>query len=221
MRRLVLTYMLVTAASGLFFSACQQPAASSTSEVLLFNGKDFTGWEGDTIKIWKVEENAIAGGSLTETVPENDFLVTTKSYSDFKLKLEFKLLGSEGFINSGVQFRSQRVQDPPNEMVGYQADLGDGYWASIYDEMRRNKTLTPIDSSFIESILKRNEWNDYEIHAEGNRIRLYLNNKLTADYTEEDSTVARFGLIGLQIHGGGKAKVLFRNMKITELNQQH
>src|SRR5690606_9628631 len=162
-----------------------EPAASSSSEVLLFNGKDFSGWEGDTIKMWKVEENAIAGGSLTETVPENDFLVTTKSYSNFNLKLEFKLLGSEGFINSGVQFRSQRVQDPPNEMVGYQADLGDGYWASIYDEMRRNKTLTPIDSTLIESILKRNEWNDYEIHAEGNHIRLYLNNKLTADYKEE------------------------------------
>jgi hypothetical protein len=52
----------------------------------------------------------------------------------------FKLVGTEGFVNGGVQFRSQRV---PNhfEVSGYQADLGEGYWGALYDESRRNKVL--------------------------------------------------------------------------------
>ena len=36
------------------------------------------------------------------------------------------------------------------------------------------------------------------------------------DYTEPDSAIVQNGLIGLQIHGGNKAEVYFRNMTIQE-----
>lgn len=183
----------------------------------LFDGKTFNGWEGDTAHTWRVADGALVGGSLTETVPHNEFLSTTRSYSDFVLRLEFKLTGSDGFINSGVQFRSQRIQDPPYEMTGYQADLGDGFWASLYDESRRNKVLVHADTALISRVLRRNEWNDYEVRCEGPRIRLRLNGKLTVDYTEEDPSIPQSGLIALQIHGGGKAEVHFRNITIREL----
>ena len=150
----------------------------------LFDGKTFNGWEGDTADTWRIEDGALVGGSLTGTVPHNEFLATTRSYSDFVLKLKFKLLGSEGFVNSGVQFRSQRIDDPPYEMTGYQADIGDGYWASLYDESRRNKVLVHADTALISRVLRRNDWNDYEIRCEGPRIRLVLNGKLTVDYKE-------------------------------------
>lgn len=182
----------------------------------IFDGKTFNGWEGDTENTWRIEDGAIVGGSLIHQVPQNEFLCTTKSYSNFTLRLKFKLLGTEGFINSGVQFRSIRHTDPPNEMIGYQADLGDGYWASIYDESRRNKTLTPIDTALINRTLKRGQWNSYEIHCNGNRIQLYLNGVKTADYKEEDNKIPQTGLIGLQIHGGGKAEVHFRDIVIEE-----
>jgi Domain of Unknown Function (DUF1080) len=45
----------------------------------LFNGKDLTGWEGETQKTWRVEDGAIVGGSLDAAVPRNEFLCTTKS----------------------------------------------------------------------------------------------------------------------------------------------
>ncbi|MEJ7708941.1 MAG: hypothetical protein WKF84_03590 [Pyrinomonadaceae bacterium] len=38
-----------------------------------------------------------------------------------------------------MQFRSQRIPNN-HEVIGYQADLGDGWWGSLYDESRRNKT---------------------------------------------------------------------------------
>ena len=50
------------------------------------------------------------------------------------MRLKIKLTGTNGFINSGFQMRSQRV--PRNsEMSGYQCDYGDpNWWGAVYDE---------------------------------------------------------------------------------------
>lgn len=185
--------------------------------VKLFDGKSFKGWEGDTVKTWRIENGAIVGGSLMTKVPNNEFLCTTRSYANFDLKLKFKLTGTEGFINTGVQFRSKRLTDPAYEMIGYQADLGDKYWASLYDESRRNKTLIAPEESLVKKILKPGDWNDYEVRAENRRIRIYLNGQQTVDYTEPDESIPQSGLIGLQIHGGGKAEVAYKDIFIQEL----
>ncbi len=183
----------------------------------LFDGNSFMGWEGDTLNTWRIENGAIIGGSMIKVVPHNDFLCTDRPYSNFVLKLKIKLTGNEGFINSGIQFRSRRLSDPNYEMSGYQADWGEGYWASLYDESRRNKTLMAPDSVQVLEWIKIDEWNDYEVRAEGRRIRLYINGHQTVDYTEEDTGVPQSGLIGFQIHGGGKAQVAFKEITIQEL----
>ncbi|MGA0558050.1 3-keto-disaccharide hydrolase [Larkinella sp. VNQ87] len=206
-------YCLLLAGALLAAFASRSPLKTTR----LFDGKTFRGWEGDTVKTWRVQDGALVGGSLTETVPKNDFLCTTRPYGNFRLRLKFKLLGTDGFINAGVQFRSQRLTNPAHEMIGYQADLGKGYWASLYDESRRNKTLIKPDSVLITKTLKPGDWNDYEIRAENRRIRLFLNNQLTVDYTEPDATIPQTGLIGLQIHGGGKALVYYKDLLLEEL----
>src|SRR5262249_51653016 len=60
--------------------------------VELFDGKTLAGWEGD-LKVWRVENGLITGGSMTEKVPRNFFLATTKSFQNFDLKLQIKLTG--------------------------------------------------------------------------------------------------------------------------------
>jgi hypothetical protein len=109
-----------------FYSIAQKP-------MQLFDGKSFAGWEGDTSKTWRISNGMLVGGSLIEEVPHNEFISTTNTYSNFILRVKFKLSGTEGFINTGVQFHSERVSNPPYEMIGYQADLGDGFWACLYD----------------------------------------------------------------------------------------
>ncbi|TAE32997.1 MAG: DUF1080 domain-containing protein [Cytophagales bacterium] len=192
------------------FFSFQKPARS------LFDGKTFAGWEGDTGTIWRVENGALVGGSLTTFVPHNYFLSTRQSYGNFVLRLKMKLEGT-GFVNAGIQFRSQRAEKPDYEMIGYQADMGGNYWGCLYDESRRNKVLTGPDSTTIRRIVKPNDWNQYEIRCEGPRIRLYLNNTLTIDYTEPDAIIPRTGLIALQIHGGGKAQVQYKEIMLEEL----
>ncbi len=186
-------------------------------QVYLFDGKTFKGWQGDTTHTWRIQQGALVGGSLTDTVPHNEFISTTESYTNYVLKLKFKLTGQVGFINGGVQFHSQRIAHPPYEMIGYQADMGKGYWASLYDESRRNKLLAVADSVQVKRLLRPNAWNDYEIHTEGRRIRILLNGEQTVDYTEEDLTIPQSGLIALQIHGGGKAKVFYKDIILEEL----
>jgi hypothetical protein len=185
--------------------------------VALFDGRTFSGWEGDIKNTWRIQDGAIVGGSLTTQVPRNEFLTTTRSFGDFVLRVKFKLVGSDGFINAGVQFRSRRLEKPAHEMIGYQADLGDKYWGSLYDESRRNKTLVAPEEKLITEILKRGDWNDYEIRAEGARIRLSINGRQTVDYTEQDTSIPRDGLIGLQVHGGGKAEAWYKDITIEEL----
>ncbi len=211
----ILTVILLFS-SSLFFAIKVKQTHKGTK---LFDGKTLKGWQGDTQNTWRVENGAIVGGSLENTVPHNNFLCSTKTYSNFILDLKIKLTGNEGFINSGIQFRSKRLANPAYEMTGYQADWGKGYWASLYDESRRNKTLVKPDSAQIQSWIKINDWNNYRVRAENRRIRLYINGHQTVDYMEPDETIPQAGLIGVQIHGGGKAQVAFKDIYIREIAQ--
>ena len=161
-------------------------------------------------------DGSIVGGSLAETVPHNEFLATTKSYANFDLRLKFRLLGKEGFVNAGIQFRSTRVPDH-YEMVGYQADLGEGYYGSLYDESRRNKVLVAANKEKLAAVLKIGEWNEYRIRCEGPRIQLWINGLQTVDCTESDSSISQSGKIGLQIHGGGKAEAWYKDLVLEPL----
>lgn len=183
----------------------------------LFDGKTFKGWEGDTLHTWQIRDGALVGGSLTEKVPHNEFLATTKSYHNFDLQLKFKLTGT-GFVNAGIQFRSKRLASPPYEMSGYQADLGQGYWGSLYDESRRNATLVKPDSLTVLKVLKNDDWNVYRVRCEGKRVRIWLNGVQTVDFAEKDERIEQEGCIALQIHGGGKAEASYKDIKITELS---
>lgn len=186
--------------------------------ILLFDGRTFAGWTGDTIGTWHIRraDRALVGGSTERLVPHNEFLTTTRDYTNFDLRLKFKLIGT-GFVNAGVQFRSRRADQPAYEMIGYQADLGAGYWASLYDESRRNRTLAQPDSGVVNRVLRPGDWNEYRIRCVGRRIQLWLNDQPTVDYVETDQSLPQTGLIGLQIHGGGRAEVSYKDLLLTEL----
>lgn len=191
--------------------AAVRPALGQEGFVPLFNGENLDGWDGDTL-LWLVEDGELVGRS--PGIGYNDFLTTTKEYGDFHLKFQIKLKDNVG--NSGVQFRSVRMRGSM-EMIGYQADVGEQYWASLYDESRRRETLAGPEPEVVEKILKKGDWNDYEVVVEGPKIRLSLNGTTTVDYTEEDESIPKTGLIAVQVHSGPALEVRFREMMIREL----
>jgi pimeloyl-ACP methyl ester carboxylesterase/prenyltransferase beta subunit len=177
----------------------------------LFDGKSLDGWEGDT-SIWSAGDGMLVGRS--PGLDHNDFLATTGDHPDFALSLQFRLINGAG--NSGIQFRSVRV--PPHEMSGYQADIGEGYWGGLYDESRRNKVLVAGDKKAIESV-RKGDWNQYLIRANGNHVTLSLNDKQSVKYDEPEpeDKISRTGRIAVQVHAGPALEVQFRDVLIQPL----
>lgn len=187
----------------------------TAAQIALSDGKTFSGWTGDTNKTWRIEDGAFVGGTLKTKVPNNEFIKTGRPYTNFVLRVKFKLLGTNGFVNGGVQIRSTIV--PPFEMKGYQCDMGDGWWGKLYDESRRNKVLVSPNAEDAKRALKPQEWNEYVIRAEGKRIQTSINGIKMIDYTEPDDSIPQHGLIGLQVHGGGVTEAWYKDITLDEL----
>lgn len=185
--------------------------------VSLFDGKTLKGWK--TVdpaheQLWTVADGVIHSGDGIHKIPANTYLHTLQEYEDFEFRCLFKLSGDPktGMINSGIQYRSV-LKD--GKIVGYQADIGEGYWGDIYDEHRRGK-LAGGDMSTLRHVLNPEGWNSYIIRCRGNYHELYINGVKTCEYTEQDASIPRKGVIAVQIHSGGVGQVEFRDLTITE-----
>ncbi len=198
-----------------------QSIAAPLLFIALFNGQNFDGWEGD-LGFFRIQDGAIVAGSLDRPLDRNEFLCTKKEYENFELRLKFKLIGGPE-ANAGVQIRSRRADknsQKPREMIGYQADMANGYWGCLYDESRRNKILAGPPENERDKIIKKGEWNDYRILCQGRRIRLWINGRQTADYIEPDKSIPQKGLIGLQIHGGPPAEAWYKDVEIRVIEDR-
>lgn len=193
-------------------------AISALAETVpLFDGKTFTGWEGDVGSVWRIEDGSLVAGSLLKKQEKNNFLATTKAYGNFELTLKWKLQGIEGFVNGGVQFRTKRIPNH-HEVSGFQADLGKGYDGALYDESRRKKMMAqPTPEVLAKAQRPLGEWNEYRIRAEGKHIQIWLNGVQTVDYTEAEAGIETTGIIAVQIHGGATSIVRYKDLMIEEL----
>lgn len=183
------------------------PQEKKEGYILLFNGRDLSGWEGDP-KLWSVKDGILIGSTEGHQIPHNTFLITKEKYSDFVLKLEIKLRNH----NSGIQFRSQA--HPDWVVSGYQADAAEGnWWGSLYEERGRGVLANGWKGKG-ETVVKPNDWNLYEIAARGTNIQLKLNGLVTVELNDDK---AREGVIALQLHRGPPMQVEFRNIKLKKL----
>jgi hypothetical protein len=206
-----LTCALAVAAVPAVLLGFQAPGSTS-----LFDGKTFTGWEGN-LAHFRIESGAIVAGTLAATIARNEFLCTTREFKDFELRLRVKLLGGDP-ANAGIQFRTTRIPND-HEVIGFQADMGTGWWGALYDESRRKKVLKGPDQARMKDLIKAGEWNDYVVRAEGPRIQLSINGTQTVDYLETDATVADSGVICVQIHSGPPSEAWYRDITIAPLTK--
>jgi len=183
----------------------------------LFDGKTLVGWTNP----YDHGEAKVVDGEIHLVADEKFFLTTEETYSDFIFEAEVKL--PEGKSNSGFMFR---CHVEPNKVYGYQAEVDptERAWSGgLYDEGRRKwlHPKKPNDSasgnefrSKTKGALKRYDWNKYRIHAEGDRLRIWVNDVLCTDY--KDNMDAE-GHIALQHHGEDGQVYKFRNIRIQEL----
>lgn len=188
--------------------------AQSSAPTPLFDGKTFDGWEGN-LAHFRIESGAIAAGTLKASIARNEFLCTTRQYADFELRLRVKLLGGDK-ANAGIQFRTQRIPNH-HEVIGYQADMGTGWWGALYDESRRKRVLVGPDQAKMKAVIKADDWNDYVIRAQGPKVQLSINGVPTVDYLEQDPTVPGTGHVCVQIHSGPPSEAWYRDITLAEL----
>ena len=173
-----------------------------------FNGKDLTGWVGRN-DVWKVENGEIVGKTATG-LKNNEFLRNDLELTDFRLVVKVKLVPDSA--NSGIQFRSVPVPDSP-EMKGYQADMGKGWWGKLYHESGRG-LLWNKDN---DGVVKKEDWNTYEILAVGHKIQTAINGRKCVDLDDPQGELK--GHIAVQVHSGGPTEVRFKDFEL-ELNPE-
>jgi len=185
----------------------------------LYNGKDLTGWEvlGGNIEAWQ------ADGELLSCVKEGGgWLRTDKMYSDYVLKMEFRIPPGG---NSGVGLRFPSEGNPA--FVGMEIQiLDDG--ADEYKDLKDSQYTGSIYSEVAAergALKPTGEFNTYEITCLGPHIKVVLNGKTITEANINEHPEAkgdykplparpRIGYIGMQSHG---SRVDFRNIEIKDL----
>lgn len=181
----------------------------------LFNGKDLDGWEGHIGKYFSVEEGMIVGRNSAENAPKSStYLLTKKSYRNFRFLFESRLVTSE--MHSGISFWGKTIEkeEGPFTYQGHLVMYPSAY--GYYDLFGRNSVFKDT-LSVAQKVGKQHEWNRMEILAVGNRIRHVVNGRLVADWSDPKPETCIAGPIGLQLHSNKVAQeVQWRGLILTE-----
>ncbi|MGN6544169.1 MAG: 3-keto-disaccharide hydrolase [Aureliella sp.] len=236
--------LLVCSSSTVFADDPQQAPAESGQMRQLFNGKDLSGWDGDS-RLWSVKDGVIHGETTAENPAKgNTFLIWQEGkLKDFELRLSFRLNATN---NSGIQYRSKHITEDNvrNKWVvrGYQHELRNevdlpNVSGFIYDEGGKRgriclvgekttwetdgkKVLSKdlIDQDAFKKLFKLDDWNDVVIIAKGNHIQHYLNGRLILDFTDNDPSLALSeGVLAVQLHAGKPMWAEFKNIRLKEI----
>ena len=198
--------------------------------VSLFNGKDFTGWEGlvkDPIARKKMsakqlaKEQDIANKQMMKDWFINDGVIgfkgegynnicTIKDYGDFEMLVDWKITNGG---DSGIYLRgTPQVQIWDIARIKDGAQVGSG---GLYNnQQHESKPLLVADNPI-------DEWNTFRIKMVGDRVTVYLNGVLVTDntvlenYWDRSKAIFTKEAIELQAHGEDLG---FRNIYVREIN---
>lgn len=221
----------LVAFSSLAFAADNEPPQGFTA---LFNGKDLSGWRGgdtfdpaklaamdeakrteqltkwteDMKKHWKVE------GGLLLNDGHGKYATTEKEYGDFELLVDYNMApkGDSGiYLRNVPQVQIWDHTDDDEGKLGRTKGSG-GLW--------NNSPGAPGKDPLVLADKPAGEWNKFRIVMVGQRVSVWLNEKLVVDhvilenYYDRKNPVPPKGPICLQTHG---APIKWKNVFIREI----
>jgi len=198
------------------------PLKGKSETIKLFNGKDLEGWEGYK-DLWSVKDGVIVARNDIP-LKYSTYLFTKQKFSDFRLIFSAKLSKING-MHSGVaiwgkKFVPKDVKDPVAEKAEYtyqgQLVMFPSGWG-LYDLYRRNGLALPKEVLAAQKAAgKQNDWNDMEVLAQGNRIRLVVNGKHVLDWRDPQPDLVAEGPIALQLHSEkNPQEIHFKGLEVT------
>jgi hypothetical protein len=199
--------------------------SAPAGSIALFNGKDLDGWK---VLNGKKDAWAAEDGLLVVKGKGGGWLLTEQEFSDFDLRLQFKLPPGG---NSGVALRAPLRGNPAYD--GMEIQLLDDPW---YKDEKHYKGIhnTQLTGSIYDVVPPSSdatrpagEWNTIHITAKGPHITVRLNGVKTVDANLDDhkdrvekvppkhpGLVREKGHLGLQSHDG---RVEFKNIYVKPL----
>ncbi len=188
--------------------------------VRLFNGRDMTGWTGDT-KGYSAKDGKI----VLDPKLSSGNLYTVGEYGDFILRFEFRLTPG---ANNGLAIRTPLSGNPAYEAMELQ--ILDNT-APKYKELKPYQFhgsiygVVPAKRGYLKPI---GEWNSEKVIAKGRRIKVILNGVTIVDADIEEASTPKTmdgrdhpglkrdkGHIGFCGHGD---YLEFRNLRIKSLD---
>lgn len=184
------------------------PAAPAAEESFtpLFDGRSLDAWAvPQPNPWWRVEAGVLVGENDPQL--KGHTLYTKQAYGDFVLEAEVKW---EGEIDSGFMLRKPELQLQIGVSRSLKRDLTGSFYTGgqeRYPEAGQAKGL--------EEVLKPGAWNTFRLQAQGDLYTVWINGKKVTEY--RNPKYKDPGPIGLQIHGGLKMRVDFRNVRVRAL----
>lgn len=202
---------------------------------VLFNGKDLSGWHGmphhdpyaldkeadadrakriagwteEAFKHWKADGEELVNDG------HGAYLTTDKEYGDIEFWIEYKTVAK---ADSGIYLRATpqiQIWDTTKEGGKWNigADKGSGgLW--------NNSAGAPGKDPLVLADKPFGEWNAFRIIQVGERVTVYLNDKLVVDMARLENfwnkklPLRKTGPIQLQTHGG---EIRWRNIFVREI----
>ncbi len=184
----------------------------------VFNGKDFTGWQGPTANYEVVD------GSIVCKPGEGGTIYTTEEYGDFVARVEFKLPPGG---NNGLAIRYPGQGDPAYvAMCELQVlDSEHPKYAQL-DPRQYHGSAYGMVAAARGYLRPAGQWNFQEVTVQGSTLRVELNGYLIldADLSQVDEYMANSAHPGKDLRqgyfgfAGHSDPVQFRNVAIKRLD---
>lgn len=196
-----------------FINCMQQPTQ-------LFNGKDLAGWHADVPEMdtskTATSPFVVRNGLLVSLGTPGGHLITDSSYSDYRLRIQYRFAGKPG--NCGVLVHASTPRAlyqmfPKSIEVQMMHENAGDFWCIVEDievpdmEKRRgpkeNWGITEGKERRIINLTDGSEkplgeWNDMKIECKGNSITVWVNGVLVNQGT---NCTASKGQIAIQAEG--------------------
>ena len=195
--------LIVLATAGVLQAAepnTLTPEELAEGWILLFDGETTFGWRAATEVNWKVVD-----GTIVATEGENGLLRTTSQFGNYQLKVDFR---SAKGANSGVFLRTPPVPTDVEHRC-YELNIADSGTNPF-------PTGSFVKRKKVEGEHDSDDWQTFDVTADGGRFVVKLNGEVVLDYT--DPAPLGRGFIGLQFNEG---KIEFRNVKLKPLGTKN